>query len=314
MSVSPVTFADIRQAATIIAPMVHRTPVLHSSRMNARSGATLHFKCENLQHTGSFKLRGASHALCQLKAAGLAGPVATHSSGNHGAALAEAARLLGLPAHIVVPDGAVATKLAAIEAYGGIIHRCDASQAAREAGLAELIDRLGAHPVPPYDDPRIIAGQGTAALELIDEVPELEVLLAPVGGGGLLAGTALVAREHGITAVGAEPAQADDCWRSLDAGARVSDHQPDTIADGLRAHVGTLNFQILEQQRVEIIRVSEAEIIAAMREFWHSCKLIIEPSSAVAIAAVLKQSERFAGKQVGIILSGGNVDLDQLPW
>ncbi len=316
MQTALLDYDDIFRAHQRIEPFIHRTPVMTSDRLNRICGAELHFKCENLQRTGSFKLRGATNAIRMLVEAGHTGPVVTHSSGNHGAALSAAATRAGLEAHIVVPEGAVASKLKAIEAYGGIIHRCEATQQAREAGLAELVSRLDAHPVPPYDDVRIIAGQGTVALELMQQVDGLECLIAPVGGGGLISGTAVAAasRVPAIKTYGAEPEQANDSYRSLQQGSRVNDHHPDTIADGLRAMVGVSNFQIMQELELEILCVSEQDIIDSLKLFWHTTKLIIEPSCAVVLAAIRNNQPRFAGLRVGVILSGGNIDLDNLPW
>lgn len=274
-------------------------------------GASVHFKCEHLQHTGSFKFRGASHAVSLLTDDCLG--VATHSSGNHGAALACAARQRGLIAHVVMPDNAVSTKVDAVRAHGGQVHFCQPTQAAREAGLADLIAQ-GLEPVPPYDDDRIILGQGSCALELIDQVPDLSAVFVPVGGGGLIAGTALALMNAAgrPKVVGTEPLGADDTWRSLQAGARVQDHHPDTIADGLRALVGVRNLDVIEQQVSHIVRVSEEAIVHAMVLIWQHLKQVVEPSAAVALAGLLADRERWQGQTVCVVLSGGNLAVQPL--
>lgn len=294
--------------------VVHRTPVVRSSRMDAELGCSLFFKCENLQHTGSFKYRGASNAVRSLDAS--TGAVATHSSGNHGAALAEAATKAGIDAHIVVPRGAVPAKVTAIRSYGGQVTECEPTHAAREAGLAEVVARTGAEVVHPYNDFRIIAGQGTAALELLDEVPDLDVIVAPVGGGGLISGciSAAIARGSSVRVIGAEPMDADDAARSLADGKRIAEFTPRTIADGLRAHVGEINFSIIAGHIDRIVTVSEEAILTDMRELWHTLKLIVEPSSSTVLSAVRRIQEDLAGKRVGLILSGGNVNLDAIAF
>ncbi|GAB4187060.1 MAG: pyridoxal-phosphate dependent enzyme [Wenzhouxiangellaceae bacterium] len=304
---------DVLAAARILQELVHVTPVFDSSLLNRHCGCQLLFKAEHLQKTGAFKYRGASYAVHAL-ANGIKG-VATHSSGNHGAALCAAAARRGLAARVIMPENAVASKIAAVRAYGGEITFCAPTQAAREAGLAEWTER-GWIAIPPYDDARIIAGQGTAALELIHHQAEIDILVTPLGGGGLLAGSALAARTVNapIEVIGAEPLGADDTYRSLQNGARVTDHHPDTIADGLRALVGELNLTVIKAQVADVIRVREATIIEAMRLLWLHLKQVVEPSAATALAAVLEQPERFAGRRVGIILSGGNVDLTALPF
>ena len=307
---------DVLDAARRIENRVRRTPVLDDAGLDQLSGARLHFKCENLQYGGAFKLRGAMNAVWSLSETEASAGVATHSSGNHGAALALAARSRGIACHAVVPDGAVRSKLDNIAANGAMIHRCAANQQAREAGLALVLAQTGAVPIPPFDDARVIAGQGTAALELMQDVPGLECLVAPVGGGGLAAGTVLAAGIGSPTPLvyAAEPRGADDTWRSLSSGVRVTEQVPATIADGLRTTVGARNFEILRGGLAAVLCVDEHEIIAAMKLAWSRLKLVIEPSSAVALAAILRHREHFAGRRVGVILSGGNVDLDQLPW
>jgi len=310
-------FADLCSAADRIAGVVERTPVIRSDTLDALTGARLFFKCEHLQKTGAFKARGASNAVFGLADEEARRGVATHSSGNHGAALAWAARLRGIPAHVVVPANANRAKRANIERYGARIVLCEPTLAAREATLAAVLAETGANAVPPYDDARVIAGQGTAALELLEDTGSLDDLLTPVGGGGLLAGAAIAAhaRDTATRVYGAEPLGADDAARSLAAGERLPQTDPRTMADGLRTSLGDLNFAILSREVEGIITVTEAQIAAATRLLWEICKQLVEPSSAVVLAAVLAQPERFAGRRVGLVLSGGNVDLDApLPW
>ena len=308
------TLADVRAAAARIAAHAVVTPVLRNDTLDALAGAALHFKCEHLQRGGAFKFRGACNAVWALSNEEAARGVVTHSSGNHGAALALAARTRGITAHIVVPEGAVAAKLANIARAGGVIHRCAPTQAAREAACAEVQQQTGATLVHPYADARVIAGQGTAALELLQQVPSLDAVITPIGGGGLLSGTAIVCRALAsrIAIVGAEPAGADDAARSLARGERVTDVIPDTVCDGLRATLGAPNLAILREHAVDIVTVTDAEVLAAMRLVWSELKQTIEPSSATVLAAVLQQRERFRGQRIGLVLSGGNVDLDTL--
>lgn len=309
------TFEDVLAAAARIAPHANRTPVLRSRSLDALAGAGLHFKCEHLQRIGAFKFRGACNAVQALDDVAAARGVVTHSSGNHGAALALAARERGIPAHVVVPEGANAVKLAAIEAYGATVHRCAATLAAREETAARVLADTGATLVHPYADPFVIAGQGTAALELLSEAGTLDAIVAPLGGGGLAAGTALVAAARGGAAVfGAEPAGAADAYESLRQGRHVTDVVPDTLCDGLRATVGAPNLALLRGLGVQALLARDDEVVAAMRLLWGRLKQVVEPSAAIALAVVLKHPEHFAGKRVGLILSGGNVDLDALPW
>jgi threonine dehydratase len=316
MTPAPPIPADVLAAAARIAPHATRTPVLRSRTLDALAGAQLHFKCENFQRMGAFKFRGACNAVWSLEAATAARGVVTHSSGNHGAALALAARDRGIPAHVVVPEGAVASKLAAIEAYGATLHRCAPTIAAREAKAAEVQAATGASLVHPYADPAVIAGQGTAALELLAESGPLEALITPIGGGGLVCGTALAARgRHPMPAVfGAEPEGAAETFESLRLGRRITEFTPDTICDGLRGTVGEINLALMREHGVQALRVSDAETVAAMRLVWQRLKIIVEPSCATVLAAVLRYPEIFAGRRIGLILSGGNVDLDALPW
>jgi len=307
---------DIRSAAARIAAHARITPVLHSPELDARAGAALHFKCEHLQVGGAFKFRGACNAVWSLGEEEARRGVVTHSSGNHGAALALAARTRKIPAHIVVPEGAVAAKLANIERAGGILHRCAPTQAAREDACATVQRETGATLVHPYADARVIAGQGTIVPELLQQVPDLDTVIVPVGGGGLASGCAiaLAALSPSARLIGAEPAGADDAFQSLQRGERVTDVVPHTICDGLRATIGEPNFALLSAHRVEVISVDDDATLAAMRLVWAELKQTIEPSSAVVLAALLAQRERFAGQRIGLVLSGGNVDLDALPF
>jgi len=311
-----VSFEDIRQAATRIAGRVHRTPVLTCAAVDRLAGASLFFKCENFQKVGAFKMRGATNAVLSLKDDEAVRGVATHSSGNHAQALALAARLRGIPAYIVMPTNAPAVKRAAVEGYGAEIITCEPTLRAREKTLAAVVERTGATFVHPYDDEYIIAGQGTAAVELLEEVPGLDVVMAPVGGGGLLSGTALAVKALAPDArvIAAEPAGADDAARSLAAGRIIPSVDPDTVADGLLTSLGERNFPIIKEHVSAIWTVGDPDIISAMRLIWERMKIVIEPSAAVCPAAVLARPGEAAGLRIGIILSGGNVDLDRLPW
>ena len=307
-------FSDVLAAAARIAPYARVTPVLRCSSLDALTGAQLHFKCENFQRVGAFKFRGACNAVWSLSEAEAARGVVTHSSGNHGAALALAARTRGIAAHVVVPEGAVKSKVAAIQAYGASVHVCAPTMAAREAMAAQVQQQTGARLVHPFTDPLVIAGQGTAALELLKQVNGLDALLAPVGGGGLLAGSALAAAGAAgeVRVFGVEPEGAADTFESLRRGERVTDLPAETVCDGLRGTIGAINLELLGTHRVEILLVSDAQTLAAMRLVWERMKILIEPSCATVLAAALRYRERFAGQQLGLILSGGNVDLDQL--
>ena len=302
------SFEQVRDAAARIAPHARVTPVLRSAALDALAGAELHFKGEHLQRGGAFKFRGACNAVWSLDDETAARGVVTHSSGNHGNALALAAATRGITAHVVVPEGAVRAKLEAIERAGAILHRCAPTQAAREAMCAEVQRATGAELVHPYADTRVMAGQGTLALELLQQTP--------VGGGGLASGVAIAAHaiNPALSLFGAEPLGADDAAQSLAHGTRVTTVVPDTICDGLRALVGERNLDALRTHRVELITVSDAETIAAMKLLWSELKQVVEVSSATVLAAILKQRERFAGRRVGVVLTGGNVDLDALPW
>ena len=306
---------DIFDAAARIAPHAHATPVLTSRALDAEAGATLHFKAEQLQRAGAFKFRGACNAVFSLDSTQAARGVVTHSSGNHGAALALAAQLRGIPCHVVAPDGAVQAKLAAIEHYGAILHRCAPTIAAREASCAQVQAETGGTVVHPYTDPRVIAGQGTAALELLTAQPDLDALVVPLGGGGLAAGTALAMRALAprCRLFLAEPEGAADGARSFARGALDVDFVPDTVCDGLRGSLGAINFALLRTADAQVLTADDARTVAAMRLLWTRTKQLVEPSSAIALAAVLAHPEHFAGRRVGVVLSGGNVDLDALP-
>jgi len=312
MAFVPPTLADVRAAAARIAAYATVTPVLRNDVLNASAGASLYFKCEHLQRGGAFKFRGACNAVWSLSEDEARRGVVTHSSGNHGAALALAAATRGVPAHIVVPEGAVAAKLTNIERAGGILHRCAPTIAAREETCAEVQRETGATLVHPYADARVIAGQGTIIPELLQQAPDLDVVITPVGGGGLISGCAIALRAlvPGIELMGAEPAGADDAFQSLQRGERVTDVVPDTICDGLRATIGAPNFALLREHGVEVITATDSETRAAMRSIWAELKQTVEPSSALVLAALMKRRERFRGKRVGLVLTGGNVDLD----
>ena len=310
------TFADVKKAAARITPHAHRTPVLTSRNLNRMTGGSLFFKCENFQKVGAFKFRGACNAVFSLSDKEANRGVATHSSGNHAAALALAARLRGIPVHVVMPENTKEVKRKAVESYGAQITYCRPTLEAREQTLAGILEETGAVEIHPYNDPRIIAGQGTAALELLDEVPDLDVILAPVGGGGLISGTVLAVSGLNLPAkvIGVEPKGADDAYRSFHSGQFVPCVNPQTIADGLLTSLGDLTFAIMREHVTDIVTVEEDEIISAMRTVWERMKIVIEPSSAVPVAAVLNDKLQVAEKKVGVILTGGNVDLEKLRW
>lgn len=309
-------FDDMALARERIQPWIHRTPVLTSATLDRMSGARLSFKCENLQKAGAFKVRGATNAVFGLDDERAARGVATHSSGNHGLALSRAAGCRGIRATVVMPAGASRAKARAVATYGGEIVTCDAGMAARERTLAEVIERTGADVVHPYNDARVIAGQATCALELHEDAGPFDAVVVPIGGGGLISGTALtlaaIAPETRIYA--AEPANADDAYRSLHDGQLVTADAADTIADGLRASLGDLTWTIVRERVSDVLLASEAEIVDAMRLVWERMKIVIEPSSAVAVAVVLGHPECFRNQRIGVILTGGNVDLYDLPW
>lgn len=307
---------DVLAAAERLRGLVHRTPVLQSRLLNERAGAQLFFKCENLQRVGAFKFRGATNAVRSLEPESARRGVCTHSSGNHAQALALAARERGIPAHIVMPRNAPAVKVAAVEGYGGRITFCAPTLSAREAGLAHVQAETDAAFVHPYDDPRVIAGQGTAALELLEDVPELDVVLTPVGGGGLLSGTCLAVghRSPRTRVVAAEPAGADDAYRSWKSGRLIPSEAPDTIADGLLTSLSERTFAILQRNVDRVVTVDDDEIRAAMALVWSRMKLVVEPSAAVPLAAVLSGRIEVSGLRVGIIFSGGNIDFRRFRW
>mgnify|MGYP003408418577 CR=1 FL=1 len=309
-------FADVLSAAARIAPHAHRTPVLRSQSLDDIAGCALFFKCENLQRVGAFKFRGACNAIFSLDDATAARGILTQSSGNHGAAVALASRLRGVSATVVVPEGAPAVKLAAIAGYGARIVRCAPTMAARNTAAAAWVEQSGAHLVHPFDDAQVIAGQGTVAMELLRSEAGLDALLAPVGGGGLLSGCALAARalQPGIEVWGAEPTGAADAHASLREGRCITDMVANTVCDGLRGHLAPRTLALLQRDIDGILIVDDDAVVEAMRLLWERLKMIVEPSGAIAFAAVLRDRERFAGRRVGIVISGGNVDLDTLPW
>lgn len=313
---TPPTLDDIRLAAERIRPYAHRTPILTCSAINELCAAELFFKCENFQKVGAFKFRGATNAVFSLDEDEAARGVATHSSGNHAAALALAARLRGVPAHIVMPDNAPQVKKDAVAGYGAQITFCEPTLQAREATLEEIMQQTGATLVHPYDDDRVITGQGTAALELCEDIPDLDVVMTPVGGGGLLAGTSIAvsALSPSTKTIAAEPANADDAFRSLAAGRIIPSDNPRTVADGLLTSLGTRNFPIIQSRVSSIVTVTEDAIIEAMRLIWERMKIVVEPSGAVPLAAIRTRRAEISGQRIGIILSGGNVDLARLPW
>jgi len=312
----PLDLAAIQAAHARIRPHIRRTAVLTNASLDAACGGALFFKCENLQETGAFKARGATNAVFSLTDAEAARGVATHSSGNHAAALARAARLRGIPAFIVMPSNTSKTKIRNVEAYGGRITLCAPTQQAREETCARVVAETGAAMIHPFTDERVMAGQGTAALELLEDAPDLDVILCPVGGGGLLAGTAVAAKaiRPSIQVFAVEPAGAGDAARSFQAGHIVPLEHAATIADGLRTTVGAPNFAVMQRLVDGVVTVSEESIVAAMRQIWESLKIVVEPSGAVPYAAVLEGKPAVAGQRVGLILTGGNVDLDALPW
>lgn len=310
------TLNHIRQAAERIKPYAHRTPVLTCTNLDQKVGAQVFMKCENLQKVGAFKFRGACNSVFSLTDEESARGVATHSSGNHAQALALAARLRGIPAYIVMPENAPAVKKTAVAGYGGQITFCEPTLEARETTTEQIVKETGATVVHPYNDYRVIAGQGTAVLELLEEILDLDVVITPVGGGGLLSGTAIAAKglvPH-IRIIAAEPEMADDAYRSMQAGNIIPSDNPKTIADGLLTSLGSLTFPIIQQHVEQIVTVSEGGIQAAMKFIWERAKIIIEPSAAAPVALLWERKIDLTGLRIGLILSGGNVDLDKLPW
>ena len=312
----PLDLVAIRAAHERIRAHITRTAVLTSARLDAASGASLFFKCENFQKVGAFKARGATNAVFSLDDATARLGVATHSSGNHAAALSRAAKLRGIPAHIVMPSNTLKVKIRAVEGYGGQIVFCEPTQEARETTCAQVIEETGATLIHPFENEQVMAGQGTAAVELLEEISDLSLLLCPVGGGGLLCGTAVAAKamRPEIKVIATEPATADDAAQSFRAGRLMPLKKPDTIADGLRTNVGAPNFPLIQRYVDDVVTVSEEAIIRAMREIWETMKIIIEPSAAVPYAAILEHKVDVQDHRVGVILTGGNVDLDALPW
>jgi threonine dehydratase len=310
------TLIEVRQAADRIKPYAHRTPVLTCSSINRMLDVQIFFKCENFQKVGAFKFRGACNTIFSLSESEAAHGVATHSSGNHAAAVALAARMRGIKAFIVMPKTAPQVKKAAVAEYGGEIVFCEPTLESREKTLAKVLEEAGATVVHPYNDHRVIAGQGTAALELLEEAPELDIVMTPVGGGGLLSGTSITVSElsPATLIMAAEPEGADDAYRSLQENRIVPSINPKTIADGLLTSLGDLTFPIIKQHVHQIVTVSDKAIVAAMRMVWERMKIIIEPSAAVTVAALLEGKVHLAKRRVGVILTGGNLDLERLPW
>ena len=312
----PPTLNDIQQAAERIKPYAHRTPVLTNESLNQKVGAQVYLKCENLQKVGAFKFRGACNAVYSLTDEEASHGVVTHSSGNHAQALALAAKMRGIPAYIVMPSNAPQVKKDAVAGYGGQITFCEPTLAARESTMEGIRQKTGATVVHPYDNEKVIAGQGTAALELLEDVPDLDVIITPVGGGGLLSGTSIAATgiNKGIRVIAGEPEKADDAFRSLQADRIIPSENPKTIADGLLTSLGALTFPIIQQNVEQIVTVSEEGIITTMKFVWERAKIIIEPSSAVAIGVLWENKINLHGLKIGVIISGGNVDLNKLPW
>jgi len=310
------TMRLIREAHERIRGKIHRTPVMTSQVLNGMAGNRLYFKCENLQKVGAFKARGATNAVFLLTDEEAAKGVVTHSSGNHAAALARAATLRGIPAYIVMPSNSPLAKQAAVRRYGGDIVLCEPTLAARESTARQVMERTGAAFIHPYDDLRVMAGQGTTAIELLEEVPDLDMILCPVGGGGHLSGVAVAAKDikPSVRVVGVEPAGADDAARSLKAGQIIPMIEPRTIADGLKTSLGEKPFAEIIRLVDDIVTVQEESIVQAMRRIWEVMKLIVEPSGAVSYAAIVEGRLAVSEANIGIILSGGNLDLDRLPW
>ena len=311
-----VTLKDIVAAHDRIAPFIHRTPVLTNKSLNELSGAELYFKCENFQKAGSFKIRGATNTVELLNQDELDKGVATTSSGNHGAALSMAVSRRNGKTKVVMPHNTPKIKVKNVERNGGEVIWCEPDQTSREEVLKDLVAKTGATVVHPYNDERIVMGQGTAGKELIEDHPDLDVIVSPVSGGGLLSGTLLSAQgiNPKIKVYGAEPLEADDTFLSLQKGEIVPNKTINTICDGLRAQIGTITFPIIQSYVEEVITLTEKEIIESMKMIWERMKIVVEPSCSITLAAVLKSSDRFAGKKVGLIISGGNVNLERLPW
>jgi len=308
--------AELKFTQDAIKTMIHRTPVLTNQYLNELVGGSIYFKCENFQKVGAFKMRGAASASLRLNTDTMKNGIATHSSGNHAQAVARAAQVLGIPAYIVMPKNAPEIKVEGTRSYGAEIIFCEPTQNARETTLAEVVSKTGAHFIHPYDNYDVIAGQASAALELLEDFPSLDIVMAPVGGGGLLSGTALAVHylNPNIIVLGAEPKRVDDAYRSLKSGQIEQNQRTDTIADGLRTTLGELTLDIIKRHVTEILTAEEDEIIQAMRLIWERMKIIIEPSCAVPLATILANKETFRDKKTGVILTGGNVDLGNLPF
>ena len=310
------TLDDMKTARERVTPYIHRTPVLTSSFLNDLTGAELFFKCENFQKAGAFKVRGACNAVFGLSDDMLEKGVATHSSGNHALSLSYAAGRRGIPCHVVMPRTAPQAKKDAVRGYGGIITECEPSTSSREEVFARVEAETGAEFVHPYNDPRVIAGQATCSAELIEQVEGLDAVVAPIGGGGMISGTCLTLSNlaPAVKIYAAEPLNADDAARSFRAGHIIADDAPDTVADGLKVPLKDLTWHFVQNHVTDILTATEDEIVEAMKLIWKRMKIVMEPSSAVPLATILKNPETFAGKKVGIIITGGNVDLDALPW
>ncbi|MEE4119537.1 MAG: pyridoxal-phosphate dependent enzyme [Paracoccaceae bacterium] len=310
------TFDDVVAAHERIRPYIHETPVLTSTTFDEMSGASLFFKCENFQKAGAFKVRGACNAVFSLSDEQAAKGVATHSSGNHALSLSYAAGRRGIPCHVVMPKTAPEAKKAAVRGYGGQITECEASTTSREAVFAEVQEATGADFVHPYNDPRVIAGQGTCSRELMEQVEGLDAVIAPIGGGGMVSGTCLTLSEIAphVEIYAAEPEQADDAYRSFKAGHIIADDAPQTVADGLKVPLKERTWHFVSNYVTDILTASEQEIVDAMKLTWARMKIVMEPSCAVPLAVILKNPDVFRGKRVGVIVTGGNVDLDKLPW
>ena len=310
------TLKDIASAHERICSYIHRTPVLTNNSLNELTGANLFFKCENFQKAGSFKIRGATNTVELLSQNEMDKGVATTSSGNHGAALSMAVTRRGGQTKVVMPHNTPKIKVNNVERNGGEVVWCEPDQSSREQVLADLVNETGATVVHPYNDERIIAGQGTCAKELLEDYPEIQIIVSPVCGGGLLSGTLISAKEINkqVSVYGAEPAEADDAFRSLQNGKILPNETINTICDGLRAQIGTITFPIIQKHVKEIITLSEEEILNSMKMIWERLKIIVEPSCSISLAAIIKNKDKFSGKNVGLIMSGGNVDLNQIPW
>lgn len=310
------TYDDVLAAHKRIEPLIHRTPILTSSYFNDLVGAQLFFKCENFQKTGAFKVRGATNVVFGLSDEEAKQGVATHSSGNHALALSYAAKQRGIACQVVMPRTASQAKKDAVKGYGGVITECEPSTSSRETVLAEVQAKSGGNFVHPYNDPRVIAGQATCSRELMEQTDGVDIVIAPIGGGGMISGTCLTlsALAPATDIIAAEPEQADDAYRSFKAGHIIADDAPVTIADGLKAPLKELTWRFVSNQVTDILTASEEEIIDAMKLTWKRMKIVVEASCAVPLATILKNKDRFAGKRVGIIITGGNVDLDTLPW